>query len=61
MADTLWAALAIFLIMEGLLPFASPTTWRRVFTDMLAMRDGQVRFVGLLCIAAGLILAWVVL
>ena len=61
MADTLWAALAIFLIMEGLLPFASPTIWRRVFTDMLAMRDGQVRFVGLLCIAAGLTLAWVVL
>ncbi|MEG0315422.1 MAG: DUF2065 domain-containing protein [Comamonas sp.] len=53
-----WAALALFLVIEGLLPFISPRRWRGAFAQLLAMRDGQIRFMGLLCIAVGLSLLW---
>lgn len=53
MSDTLWAALALFLILEGILPFASPGLWRRVFSEMLQMSDGQIRFFGLICLLIG--------
>ena len=43
-------------MLEGLLPFISPGLWRRVFSEMLQMQDGQIRFFGLigLCVGAGL-------
>ena len=53
-----WAALALVLVIEGLFPFLSPRGWREMFTQLLALRDGQIRFVGLLCIAVGLALLW---
>ena len=53
-----WAALALVLVIEGLFPFLSPMGWREMFTQLLALRDGQIRFVGLLCIAVGLALLW---
>ncbi len=60
MSDTVWLALAFVLILEGLLPFVSPGAWRRVFSEMLQMRDGQIRFFGLVCLVAGASLWWVV-
>ncbi len=53
-----WAALALFLVIEGLFPFISPHRWRAAFAQLLALRDGQIRCVGLLCIAVGLSLLW---
>jgi len=52
--DSLWAAFAQLLVLEGLLPFASPATWRRLFLQLAGLRDGQIRFFALLCILAGL-------
>ncbi len=57
-ADTLWVALALVLVMEGLFPFLSPTGWRRMFTQLLELNDGQVRFFGLASILVGLLLIW---
>ena len=58
-ADTLWSALALVLVIEGLLPFISPGAWRRMFAQMLALQDGQIRFFGLLSIIGGLVLIWI--
>jgi uncharacterized protein len=58
--DNLWAALALVLVIEGLLPFISPGGWRRMFEQVLKLHDGQIRFYGMLSIAAGLILLWLV-
>jgi uncharacterized protein YjeT (DUF2065 family) len=52
--DSLWTALALVLVIEGLLPFVSPAGWRRVFTQMVQLRDGQIRFFALLCIVSGI-------
>lgn len=60
MGEVLLLAFALMLIVEGLLPFASPSTWRQVFERALRMSDGQIRFVGLASVAAGLVLMWVV-
>lgn len=57
-ADTLWVALALVLVMEGLFPFLSPTGWRRMFTQLLQLNDGQIRFFGLASILVGLLLIW---
>ncbi len=57
-ADTLWVALALVLVVEGLFPFLSPTGWRRMFTQLLQLNDGQIRFFGLASILLGLLLIW---
>ena len=54
MWDILLAALALMLVIEGLLPFLSPTSWRSVFERATRMTDGQIRFLGLTSMIAGL-------
>lgn len=54
--NTLWQALALMLVIEGLLPLLSPRGWRGMFEQILRMSNGQVRFFGLCSIAAGLVL-----
>jgi uncharacterized protein YjeT (DUF2065 family) len=56
MGEWLFGALALALIFEGLLPFLSPPTWRRVFEQAARMSDGQIRFVGLSCLVLGALL-----
>lgn len=52
----LGAAIALFLVIEGLMPFLSPANWRRSLSMIARLSDGQVRFVGLGSIVAGLLL-----
>ena len=56
MGDLLLGALALMLVIEGLLPFLSPGTWRSVFEKATQMSDGQIRFVGLSSMLVGLVL-----
>ena len=57
-ADTLWLALALVLVFEGLLPFLNPQGWRRMFVQLLGLQDGQIRFFGLISILLGVALIW---
>ena len=52
--DVLWAAMALVLVFEGLLPLVAPSAWRRMFLQLTALRDGQIRFFALLSVALGL-------
>ncbi|MBP6776941.1 MAG: DUF2065 domain-containing protein [Piscinibacter sp.] len=61
MADILLAAFALMLVVEGVLPFLSPSSWRSVFERATRMTDGQIRFLGLTSMIAGvamLLLFW---
>jgi uncharacterized protein YjeT (DUF2065 family) len=49
-------ALALMLVMEGVLPFLAPTAWREAFVRMTQFSDGQLRFMGLFSMLAGLLL-----
>ncbi|MEG0938429.1 MAG: DUF2065 family protein [Comamonas sp.] len=53
--ESLGMAMAMVLVLEGLLPLLAPRQWRQMFTQLLQLKDGQLRFCGLLCIAAGVI------
>lgn len=60
-SDAFWAALALVLVLEGLLPFLSPRGWRQTFQKLLLLRDGQLRFFGLVSILLGLLGLWIAL
>jgi uncharacterized protein YjeT (DUF2065 family) len=59
--DSLLAAVALVLILEGLLPLISPTKWREMFAQLLQLQDGQIRFFGLGTVLLGLfLLVWLI-
>ncbi len=51
----LWAALALVLILEGLLPFVSPRGYRNMVQQMATMPEKMLRNVGLGLILAGVV------
>ena len=51
----LWAALALVLILEGLVPFISPGAYRNMVQQMAAMPEKTLRSVGLALMVVGLI------
>ncbi len=52
-------ACALMLVAEGLLPFLSPRKWRSVFERAAQMSDGQIRFIGLTSMLAGVAMLFV--
>ena len=56
MTSNLLLAIALMLIMEGVIPFVAPNTWRETFRRLIQLSDGQLRFIGLTAMLAGLIL-----
>jgi uncharacterized protein YjeT (DUF2065 family) len=54
-ADNLLVAVALMLVIEGVLPFAAPKMWRETFRRVTEMSDGQIRFIGLASMSAGLL------
>ena len=59
MSASLLAALALMLVLEGVLPFLAPRAWRETFLRLVALSDGQIRFVGLTSMLIGFILLMV--
>jgi uncharacterized protein len=60
MWETFLMAIALMLIMEGILPFLSPQTWREAFKKMIEANDGQLRFIGLSSMILGLVILLIV-
>ena len=60
MGDLLVPAIALMLVLEGILPLTAPKFWRDMFRQMTELRDGQVRFIGLASVAIGLVLLYFV-
>lgn len=56
MGKYLLTALALMLVIEGLLPFLAPGLWRETFRRITEMSDGQLRFIGLTSMLSGLLL-----
>ena len=49
------SAIALVLILEGLLPFLNPAAWRRLFERALQLSDAQIRMLGLTSLAIGVL------
>ncbi|MCE5181945.1 MAG: DUF2065 domain-containing protein [Betaproteobacteria bacterium] len=60
MKTSLFVALGLMLVLEGVLPFMAPALWRETFRRMTEMTDGQLRFVGLTSMMGGLLLLYLI-
>lgn len=49
-------ALALVLVIEGMLPFVSPTRYRQMVAEITRLGDNQIRNIGLVIMMAGLLL-----
>ncbi|MDJ0777927.1 MAG: DUF2065 domain-containing protein [Gammaproteobacteria bacterium] len=56
----LWAALALLLILEGLMPFFSPRGYRNLVQQMAAMPESALRYTGLGMMLFGLFCLYLV-
>ena len=59
MSEIALAAVALMLVFEGILPFVAPRLWRETMRRVGELTDGQLRFVGLGSMLAGLALLFV--
>ena len=56
MGDLVLGAVALMLVIEGVMPLLSPGIWRKVFERAIQMSDGQIRFLGLTSVLIGLLI-----
>ena len=52
------AALGLLLVIEGILPFLSPSAVRRAFERLAAMEDTALRIAGTASMLAGVAVLW---
>jgi hypothetical protein len=60
MLDYWLIGLALMLVIEGIIPFLFPAAWREMFSKLVQLSDGQLRFVGISAMLAGLVLLYLV-
>jgi uncharacterized protein len=58
MMKILLTAIALMLVIEGILPFLVPGLWRETFRKLIELSDGQIRFIGLTSMLIGLLLLY---
>lgn len=58
MWDQLVTAIALLLVIEGLLPFASPNLFRQGLEQMAQLGDNVLRLIGLASMLAGVVLLY---
>jgi uncharacterized protein YjeT (DUF2065 family) len=58
--NDLWAAFALYLVLEGLVPFANPGGMKRALAQLSQLDERVLRAVGLLSMAAGALLLYFV-
>jgi uncharacterized protein YjeT (DUF2065 family) len=59
MGEDLLTALALVLILEGLLPGLAPSTWMKVMRDAAKLGPHGIRIAGIVCMLSGALLLFV--
>jgi uncharacterized protein YjeT (DUF2065 family) len=49
---------AMMLVIEGLMPFLFPDTWRDTFQRLVSLNNGQLRFIGITAMMSGLLMLY---
>lgn len=52
----IWTALALLLVLEGILPFLVPARWKEAIRQIADLPDRQLRIMGLVSMLVGLAL-----
>jgi uncharacterized protein YjeT (DUF2065 family) len=58
--NDLWAALALYLVLEGIVPFLSPGGARRTFLQLSQMDERTLRRIGLGSMITGCVILFLV-
>jgi uncharacterized protein YjeT (DUF2065 family) len=56
----LFAGLALYLVIEGIMPFLNPPALRRAMTSFISLTDTQLRIAGLVSMIIGVVLLYFV-
>lgn len=60
MWEDFFAALALALVIEGMMPFLSPGGWKQMIQSISQMEDASLRVMGLLVMVVGVVLLYLV-
>jgi hypothetical protein len=60
MLQDILTAFALYLIIEGMIPFVGPNRFRRTVEQISRLSDNHLRIAGLVAMAAGLLLLFIV-
>ena len=60
MWDQIFIALALVLVIEGIMPFISPGGMRKLMESMLSLDDRSLRMSGFFSMVFGLVLLYIV-
>lgn len=54
--NELLRALALVMVIEGLMPFVAPARWRQMMLSVMQLDSRHIRIIGLLSMLGGVIL-----
>ncbi|WP_394252998.1 DUF2065 domain-containing protein [Vibrio profundi] len=57
MSNSIWLALGLVLIIEGIGPLIAPKGWREMMSQLSQQPDNQLRRIGGSLVVAGLVIA----
>ena len=60
MWNDLWVAMALMLVLEGIVPFLSPDALRRMLVTLIQMDNRSMHIAGLISMLAGVALLYLV-
>ncbi|MFT6388746.1 MAG: hypothetical protein ACJAUP_002129 [Cellvibrionaceae bacterium] len=60
MWETLFAAVALMLVLEGIIPFLYPSKWRNLVAALATINDPQLRIMGLISMLTGVGLLYLI-
>ena len=60
MWDDLWVAMALMLVLEGIVPFLTPRGFKRMLESVQQVDDRHLRIGGLVSMVAGVVFLYVI-
>ena len=60
MLNQILIAVALVLVIEGILPFLSPTTWKEMLQQFMRLPDRSLRIAGLMSMVTGVVLLYLI-
>jgi len=58
MWDTLWVALGLVLVIEGLMPALNPKAFKKTMTTIRELDEGSLRVMGLISMSIGAVVVY---
>ncbi|MBA5764614.1 DUF2065 domain-containing protein [Vibrio sp. 404] len=58
MSNSIWLAIGLVLIVEGLGPLVAPNGWRKMVSELSQQPDAQLRRIGGCLVVAGAVIAY---